>query len=338
MNASESCEVRTAADPGFELDIARFRFRLEALEPLILPRENKGNVLRGAFGTIFKRICCGSICTRCAESPLRTHCAYAAIFEPSPPPGSERLRNLQDIPRPFVFRPPTDGKGRYERGEIFEFELLLFGSAVEYLAYFIVAFRELGESGFGVGRGRCRLKLVCAQAEDGREQEIYSHETQCVRPLSTVLRASALMNAPARTSKIRIDYLTPTEIKYEGLAIRSPDFHHLVKRLRDRINAIGWFYQGRLLHMDYAAFGKRAEGIQTVKSNIVWTDRERLSSRTHNRHPIGGFVGHAEYAGDLSEFIPLLRVGQFTHAGKHAVWGNGRFEFQLMDLDETKGV
>src|SRR5881397_882791 len=106
----ESLPPTVVEGPAFDLEIVRLRFRLEAVEPLILPRENKGNVLRGAFGTVFKQICCGVACTRCALSPMRNHCAYAAIFEPSPPPDSDRLSNLQDIPRPFVFRPPVDGK------------------------------------------------------------------------------------------------------------------------------------------------------------------------------------------------------------------------------------
>src|SRR5207244_13140397 len=134
---------------------------------------------------------------RCALSPMRDHCAYAAIFEPSPPPGSDRLSNLQDIPRPFVFRPPAAAKSRYERGEVFEFELLLFGRAQEYLPYFIVAFRELAERGFGIGRGRCRLNSVAALDGQGRKDEVCSCETPCVRAVSRALRAPSTRKEPA---------------------------------------------------------------------------------------------------------------------------------------------
>ena len=255
---------------------------------------------------------------------MRDRCAYAAIFEPSPPPGSDRLSNLQDIPRPFVFRPPADGKSRYEPGDVFEFELLLFGRAREYLAYFIVAFRELSERGFGIGRGRCRLNYVAALDGDGRQDEVYSNETQYVRAASKMLRASLVMKESPEATRIEVDYLTPTEIKYQGITVQSPGFHHLIKRLRDRINAIAWFYRGTLLDVDYAEFGKRAEAIRTVESHVTWVDRERLSSRTRQRHPIGGFVGRVVYAGEIGEYMPLLRFGEFVHVGKHAVWGNGR--------------
>jgi hypothetical protein len=320
----------------FDFGIARFLFRLEALEPLILPRENKGNVLRGAFGSIFKQICCGSVCSRCSVSPIREHCAYAAIFEPAPPPSSDRLSNLQDIPRPFVLRPPLDTRSRYQAGDVFEFELLLFGKAQEYFAYFIVAFRQLAESGFGIGRGRCRLQSVAALSADGASTEVYSHETQCVRPAPASLNAGDIMRPLSAGMKtVRIDYLTPTHIKHQGVAVESPEFHHLIKRLRDRVNAIAWFYSGTLLDIDFAAFGKRSEAVRTVESKIAWLDRERFSTRTKQRHPIGGFAGYAIYTGDIAEFIPLLRLGEFIHVGKHAVWGNGQFQIEILDASTT---
>jgi hypothetical protein len=41
---------------------------------------------------------------------------------------------------------------------------------------------------------------------------------------------------------------------------------------------------------------------------------------------MGGFVGAVTYEGDLQEFMPLVILGQYTHVGKYAVWGNGRYE------------
>lgn len=43
-------------------------------------------------------------------------------------------------------------------------------------------------------------------------------------------------------------------------------------------------------------------------------------------HDMGGFVGAVTYEGDLQEFMPLVILGQYTHVGKYAVWGNGRYE------------
>src|SRR5712692_2239744 len=47
-----------ALDSALSLPLAAFHFVLSPAEPLFLPARNKGNVLRGAFGTAFRHIAC----------------------------------------------------------------------------------------------------------------------------------------------------------------------------------------------------------------------------------------------------------------------------------------
>ena len=312
----------------FDFAIGRFTFSFEAKDQVVLTRHNKGNVLRGAFGSILKELCCGRACTRCSESPLRNQCAYAAVFEPSPPEDSERLRANQDIPRPFVFRPHADDRDRYEAGAAFHFDLVLFGRALEYAAYFVVAFRELAARGMGVGRGRSTLRSISALNREGVRVGVYSGETNMVRPISNPLRAADLLAGGERVhnGRVRLRFLTPTLIRGDGHTLATPEFHVLIKRLRDRINAIGWFYAGVTLDLDYAEYGRRAEAVRIVDCQTEWQHRERFSTRTHQRHPIDGFAGEVTYEGNIEEFLPLLRLGEWTHVGKHAVWGNGQFQ------------
>jgi hypothetical protein len=44
-----------------------------------------------------------------------------------------------------------------------------------------------------------------------------------------------------------------------------------------------------------------------TRCDIKRVDVTRRSSRTGQVHSIGGFVGEAEYEGDLAEFFPYLR-------------------------------
>jgi hypothetical protein len=53
---------------------------------------------------------------------------------------------------------------------------------------------------------------------------------------------------------------------------------------------------------------------------------DRRSWKTGLSHDMGGFVGEVTYEGELEEFLPLLILGQYTHIGKYAVWGNGWYE------------
>ena len=85
------------------------RLRIVPRQVLKLPALNKSNTLRGAFGMAFRRLVCIPQCREVRLCPLGQTCPYRIIFEPAPPPGAERLSKNQDIPRPFIFRPPLDG-------------------------------------------------------------------------------------------------------------------------------------------------------------------------------------------------------------------------------------
>jgi len=58
-------------------------------------------------------------------------------------------------------------------------------------------------------------------------------------------------------------------------------------------------------------------------SSIRVVEAARRSSRTGQRHPIGGFVGSASYSGPLAEFVPWLHAAVFTGVGRQTTWGKG---------------
>lgn len=319
--------------------LAPFHFELKAAERLALHPHNPGNTLRGAFGATFKRLVCQTPGDCRQTCRMKTSCPYGQIFEPSPPPGSDRLSLNQDIPRPFVFRPPNGHEAMARPGDSLSFDLILIGKALDYLPYFLVTFSELGDQGIGLGRGRYRIARVSLLNENGNAvAEIYSANDHVVRPSPfritdkdcRRLAAERFTDNGRRLTencqRCTVRFLTPTLLKVHGTIVTRPDFHHLIKRLRDRINALAYFYCDDTLEVDFKAFGERAETVRTVSCSIRWEDRDRRSWKTGFSHDMGGFVGEVTYVGDLEEFLPLLILGQYTHVGKYAVWGNGQYE------------
>jgi len=63
-----------------------------------------------------------------------------------------------------------------------------------------------------------------------------------------------------------------------------------------------------------------------MRCDVRQVDVVRRSSRTGQVHSIGGFVGEAEYEGELDEFICFLRVVKWTGVGRQTVWGKGVIE------------
>jgi len=335
------------------LRIGVLRFKLAPVSVLIVPAVNKGNMIRGGFGHAFRRLCCIPQCQDAHSCPIAEACPYKQIFEPSPPAGSDRLSKNQDIPRPFVFRPPQLSKTHFDRGESFEFDMVLIGRALDYVPYFVLAFRELAEGGLGLSRDQCTLDRVEAlsigassqlSSSNGQSTDtvggqlshgkvIYSSEDQLFHSVESIASTdwfesrlqelqSSMGNSP---STISLSFSTPTLIRVRGQVIREPEFHHIFKRLRDRINALSTFFGDGPLDIDFRGIGERSENVTRVKWRFEWDARERTSSKTSQRHEISGFVGEGTYGGDLTEFLPWLAMGELVHVGKHTAWGNGRF-------------
>ncbi len=90
--------------------VAKYIFLLNAKEEINLPLY-KGWTLRGGFGVTFRKICCiKKDIIDCKDCIFKNKCAYAYIFVTSPLPDSKRLRNLEEIRRPFVIKPPAETK------------------------------------------------------------------------------------------------------------------------------------------------------------------------------------------------------------------------------------
>ena len=124
--------------------------------------------------------------------------------------------------------------------------------------------------------------------------------------------------------RLRLRLLTPTCLKADGKVIREPEFHHIFKRVRDRVNALSTFFGSGPLEADFRGLGERAEKITTVNSHYEWVELARTSSRTGQRHELSGVVGEVTFEGDFGEFLPWLAVAEWVHVGRHAAWGNGR--------------
>lgn len=300
-----------------------FRFRFCALDRVFFPPGKAGNVLRGAFGTIFQRTACVAECHDAKSCEKAAECPYALIFEPRQKwAHAAGPSGLADWPRPFVFRAMhLDGR-RIEPGEPFHFDLILFDSPVRTLPYFVRTFRELVAAGLGAARGRAELTGV---HELPREKTVFDGERMREMALSPLCFALDTAE-PEPASRALVRFLTPTELKSGGDLATRPEFGVLFRRLRDRVSNLRSFYQGGPLAIDFEVLAARADRVQLIDCRLRYESAERLSSRTGQRHRLAGFVGDAVYEGDLSPFLPYLRAGIWTGVGRQTVWGKGSYD------------
>ena len=223
----------------------------------------------------------------------------------APVASGEGPSGLADPPRPFVFRARhLDGR-TIEPGETFHFDLNVFSREPEI---FINAFATLAEQGIGPGRGKAHLDGIVGAS-----------------PLSIDLNP-----APSEIRNIRLEFLTPTELKHDGEIASEPEFPILFARIRDRISTLRSLYGPGPIEIDFREIGNRAAAIQMTRCEMQSVETRRRSSRTGQTHGIGGFTGFAEYEGDLDEFLPWLEAARWTGVGRQAVWGKGEIRLQRL--------
>ena len=288
-----------------------------------------GNIVRGAFGDIFRKLVCIPSCHDAKTCDIRASCPYARVFEPQAARG-EGPSGLADWPRPFVFRAAhLDGRSISQR-ESFHFDVHIFDVRDPALAYFVLAFAQLAREGLGPGRGRADLTSVDQlDLNDATVTQVFDGEQFLIRELAAP-NVVDLSEAPERVGRLRVRFVTPTELKAGHQVADRPEFGILFGRLRDRISTLRALYGSGSLEIDFRGMGDRAATVRMGGCDLQRTEVGRLSSRTGQRHSLGGFVGKAEYGGELGEFLPYLRAGKWTGVGRQTVWGKGEMEVDVL--------
>jgi hypothetical protein len=69
-------------------------------------------------------------------------------------------------------------------------------------------------------------------------------------------------------------------------------------RARDRVSARRGHYSEGPLPIDFRAMAERAAAARMTRCDLPHVQGERRSGRTGQVHPLGGFVGVAEYEGN----------------------------------------
>lgn len=195
---------------------------------------------------------------------------------------------FHDPPRPFSLRAQHLDGTSLHAGQAFSFDIHIFCLETEL-------FRE------------SLARLPWADLIRWEETPVHLHLTPAT-------------HAPPR---LRLHFLTPTELKPAVPVGSLPVFSHLMARTRDRLSALRLHYGTGALEMDFLGFTARASEVQTLGGSLVRHSEVRTSARTRQTHPLGGFTGHADYEGDLREFLPWLDAAYHLGLGRHTVWGHG---------------
>lgn len=247
-------------------------------------------------------------------------------------------------------------RSRFAPGDEIIFGLTLMGRAIEYLPYVVFAVSEMARRGLGYSRARFDLTEVHLIDKHDQRRLIYSGDSHRITtPGDSTASLAELIQTrvdrlsvnhvhdpafadhsssgdlvhPANpvSSHLKLRFATPTRIKANGDLQAGLSFELLVKNLLRRVALLTAVHGSKQLELDHRGLIERAASVTTVRSDLHWYDWERWSNRQQTKMKLGGFVGEAEYAGELlNEFLPVLAAGEVLHLGGSTAFGLGRYK------------
>ncbi len=313
--------------PG--ISFSRVTLNMRAIDVTPLP-DFPGSVFRGGFGAALRKACCAIPKQECETCLLKPSCIYHTVFETAADHVKGGSHQLSQYPRPFVLEPPLLKKKTIQPGEEFQCRLVLMGHAVQGLPYFVYALTQLGQSGIGRKRGRYDI-LNAETALDGPPKEIFKGSLQQFIEQPPTLSFEKIFADAGPASQIRIQFDTPTRIKFKNRLTKDLTFELLMRNILRRLSLMVEVCTGKSWQLDYRDILAHAKAVKTVRSTLQWKDWYRYSIRQQDAMKLGGFLGTIVFEGDLMPFVPFLELGRFLHVGKACTFGLGKFQISVDD-------
>ena len=303
--------------------LARFRFQLEALEPIRLP-EYAGSTWRGLLGHGLRRTACVTRQPSCEGCLLMHGCVYAQVFETPPPPGFPSS-GFSTVPHPYALAVEPRAPRHYARGEMLSLGLTLIGPAIAHVPYLIHALGFAGELGVGTDGGRFRLACLERESTPGSElwDTVFRAEVGDYRQL-----APESPVPPPAPELVRLRLITPLRIKRDSHFLTPRTFtpSDLIHHLDVRLMRLALLYGGDPSAFDWKRDAELARTLEVAQRNLSWHDWTRYSSRQRTRMQMGGIIGDLVLTGpSVAPLWPALWAGQWTQVGKGTAFGLGRY-------------
>jgi len=305
------------------LPFAVVDFELQAVDAIYFDKF-PGFIFRSGFGFALRKLCrYKSANIPCRECRLKDVCPYAYIFETPRSDNKPMDFTAQNFPHPFVFQPPLFNDHHISAGQTMHLLLTLFGKGIPYLLFYIYAFDLLGEYGLGPARGRFLLKRV---TDHFCGKELYAFDDKTLRGEPEVKDVVDLQDQDDHDA-VTLRFLTPAKILNKNRPVKTLQPEVLIKRILGRASLLAQLHTEKRWQFDHKAVIEQfCSDVQVEKESLQTKVMSPYSTRQKQYQPLDTISGCVTFAGELSPFWPLLKLGTFMHIGNSTSRGLGKYE------------
>jgi len=309
------------------MQFGTYKFVIRLEDDATLPYY-KGSTFRGVLGHALRRVVCPLKRQECVRCLLKEKCTYALVFETEsavPLPAGSRVSSA---PPPMVLQPPVSTGHEFKKGDTLECTLLLFGQINRNLPYFIYAFEQMGQIGIGRAINGRRSMFVLESVTSGDPAHtFYSRDNPAISMNEEVENLTIGEASAPSTGRISMEIHTPLRIISRQVPVARLPFSLLMRNMIRRATSLLNVYGEGEPDLDYAAMVAQSEEVAVSANSLKWFDWKRYSSTQDRKMFMGGLIGTIEYEGELSAFLPIMRMVEKVHLGKNTAFGLGKVSF-----------
>lgn len=254
------------------------------------------------------------------------HGGLGMILAKQSPHAFSRLYQAESESRLYAFHPPMNN--RIEEGELFEFQLTLFGDGVDCALAVMQAIAELGKVGLRPG-GYYEMQTTSYLTPDS-EQLLFSHEQGFIA-LPQAIKVAHWLNIDGRViNRCEVSFVTPLRIKEGNELLRTaPSYGQLIRRILGRVDQLAHATESAtpLPKIERTALYAEAEAVQMESARIAPIAIQRRSARSGQSMQSEGFVGSVVYRGEMCISSHWLRLASLIQVGGKTAFGFGGLQF-----------
>ena len=302
---------------ALQIHYTKTHFSLTMLHNTTLS-SNKVSALRGGLGTMLLHSNCISD-KQCDSCFFSDECLVQRI-----------MYSKFDIKPAYITTGESVGyilecenhKRNFQKGDLLEFDLILFGKSIIHFSQLLQALFSLGQSGLGANKAHFSISDI--QNETGKNilcnGNIIMSNYQPHMLQSYVEHRLTEFPYASELSNVSLIFHSPTTIKYQGNIQQSFHIEAILNSIARRIEMLN-YYEGKPIS------GKELiHNIPNViKQSSYAEEVNRYSSRHKENIKLHGITGDLLLSNVDFETLSLLLAGELIHIGKNTSFGFGRY-------------